>query len=88
MSTQKTITSPKKRRQILRDYLVGGEMYAVLVGTYAFCALHYLGGWLRGLFDHHREWYAVVALGLILAQGLLLETVTQFFLKLAQRNKG
>jgi hypothetical protein len=54
--------------------------YAVLVTLYFFLVLAFLGGWLRHLFESDRKLYAVVALGLISGQGLLLELLTRLLL--------
>jgi hypothetical protein len=51
-------------------------VYAIFVFAYYFLVLHFLGNWLKGLFDHHRAAYAVVALALMIAQGALLELLT------------
>ena len=51
-------------------------VYAVFILAYYFLVLHFLGNWLKGLFDQHRAVYAVTALALIIAQGVLLEMLT------------
>ncbi len=64
----------------LRTFLVELVVYAVLVIGYYFLVLHLLGGWLNGLFAHHRREYAVVALVFIVGQGLVLEVLTRILL--------
>ncbi len=64
----------------LRSYLVEFVVYAALVTAYYFLVLHFLGGWLERLFHSERQVYAGVALGLIIAQGLLLEVLTRLLL--------
>ncbi len=64
----------------LRSYLVEFVVYAGLVGAYYFLVLHFLGGWLYRLFSSERQVYAGVALGLIIAQGLVLEVCTRLLL--------
>lgn len=56
--------------------LVEMIIYAVFVYVYYQLVLHFLSGWLKELFDAHESLYAVVALGLIIAQAALLESVT------------
>jgi hypothetical protein len=55
-------------------------VYAVLVTAYYLCVLHFLGHGLQNLYQHHRQTYAALALGLIVTQGLLLEVLTRFLL--------
>ena len=57
-------------------FLLEVVAYAAFVFVYYFLVLHFLGAWLKGLFDQHRAVYAVVALALIIAQGVLLEFLT------------
>ena len=66
----------------LKSYLGEVIIYAGLVAGYYFLVLHFLGGWLDGLFNHDRRLYAVVALGLIIGQGFLLEGLTRLLLSL------
>ena len=61
-------------------FLIELMVYAVFVAIYFFLVLHFLGGWLKWLFDVHRGVYAVVALGLITAQGVLLQWLTAWLL--------
>jgi hypothetical protein len=53
--------------------------YGLFVGAYFFLILHFLGDWLKQLFDNHKPLYAALALGLIALQGTLLELVTAAF---------
>ena len=66
----------------LRAYLVEFVVYAALLVGYYFLVLHFLGGWLNGLFHTHRGKYAALALGLIAGQGVLLDIVTRLLLSL------
>ena len=59
-------------------------VYAVLVSAYYFCVLHFLGNSLEHLYRDRRGVYAGLALGLIVAQGLLLEILTRFLLSWIQ----
>jgi|1185.fasta_scaffold1070014_2 hypothetical protein len=69
-------------RHTLRSFLIELLVYGVLVVGYFFLVLHLLGNWLLGLFEHHRELYAVLALALIVAQGFVLEALTTALLSL------
>jgi hypothetical protein len=66
----------KKDRTSLKQFAVELLIYAALVFGYFFLVLHFLSTWLKDLFDQNKKYYAVVALVLIVAQGILLETIT------------
>jgi hypothetical protein len=68
----------------LRSFLIELIVYAAMVLGYFFLVLHFLGGWLHGLFEHERKWYAAAALGLIVCQGIVLEVLTRALLSLIQ----
>ncbi len=65
----------------LKPFLLELAIYSVLVVAYFFLVLHYLGGWLKNLFDQQRWTYAFVALGLMLGQAVVLEMVTTLLLR-------
>lgn len=58
--------------------LIDTVLYAVFIFAYYFLVLHFLGDWLKRLFDEHKAVYAVVALTLIIAQGALLDLLTDW----------
>ena len=64
----------------LASFVVELAVYAALVTVYFFLVLHFLGAWLERVFTHDRSLYAYLALLLIIAQGLLLETLTRWLL--------
>jgi NADH:ubiquinone oxidoreductase subunit H len=66
----------------LRAFLIELAVYAALVIAYFFAVLHFLGGWLFQLQQHHRFTYAGVALLLIIGQAVVLENVTTFLLRI------
>ena len=66
----------------LRAYAIELLIYAGLVLGYFYLVLLILGDWLVGLFQGNLSVYAVVALGLIVGQGILLEMVTSILLRL------
>ena len=70
-----------KVRTLLRNFAIEVAIYAVLVVVYFLVVLRLLGEPLAGLFDDHRTLYAVIALGLILAQAVLLESVTSLIIR-------
>ena len=67
-----------------RSFLIELLVYAALVIVYVFFVIALLGGWLHGLYDHQKIRYAFVALLLIVGQGVVLEMVTSFLLRLVR----
>lgn len=65
-----------KRLEHAGSFLLGLIVYAILVSAYYFLVLNFLGSWIMLVFVNHKLLYAGLALGLISAQGLLLEMVT------------
>lgn len=59
-------------------------LYAALVTAYFFLVLHLMGDWLFALFNASRGWYTVVALALIMVQGVFLETLTRYLVSMLQ----
>jgi hypothetical protein len=72
---------PDRETFELKPFLLECAIYSVLVVAYFFLVLHFLGGWLKDLFDHRRWVYAFVALGLMLGQAVVLEMVTSLLLR-------
>lgn len=66
----------------LKAFLVELVVYAILVVAYFFLVLHFLGGWLYNLEQHHRYTYAGTAILLIIGQAVVLENVTSMLLRL------
>ena len=65
-------------RNLIRNFVIEVLIYGVLVVGYFILVLRLLAGLLNGLFEGNLALYAFVALGLIVAQGALLELVTSF----------
>ena len=77
-----------KKIASLGSFLMELTVYTVFVFAYFFLVLHFLGSWLKHLFDEKRTLYAFVALAMILVQGVVLETLTTALLKLIRRREG
>lgn len=75
----------KETKHSLKSFLLELIVYAALVTVYFFAVLHFLGTWLNDIFHENRRLYAVVALVLIVAQGVVLETVTTALLNFIRR---
>ena len=65
----------------LKRFALELAVYAGLVTLYYFLVLKFLGSWLDLLFQNDRQTYAGIALGLIIAQGFLLEIITRALLR-------
>jgi hypothetical protein len=81
---KKTTISPRDKGK-LKGFLMQMAVYAGFVFAYYFLVLHFLGDWLKQLFDHHRATYAGVALGLIIVQGTVLDLVTSWVVTIVHR---
>lgn len=73
-----------KPTHAIRSFLIELLVYTGLVVVYVFFVIALLGGWLHGLYDHHKIRYAFAALLLIIGQGIVLEMVTSFLLRLVR----
>jgi len=60
-------------------------LYAVFVFACFFLVLHFLGGWIKRVSDENRILYGLVALALIIVQGVALEMLTTALLKVIRR---
>jgi NADH:ubiquinone oxidoreductase subunit 6 (subunit J) len=65
----------------VRSFLIELVVYAVLVTVYILFVIGLLNEWLHGLYDHTKLLYAIVALLLIVIQGVVLEMVTSLLMK-------
>lgn len=72
----------KETAKTFRAFLIELAIYAVLVVGYFFAVLHFLGGWLFQLQQHHHYTYAGVALLLVIGQAVVLENVTTLLLRM------
>lgn len=61
---------------LIRNFLIEVAVYGVLLVIYFFVALRYLGEPLARLFDSNLLVYAVLGLGLIVVQAVVLEFIT------------
>jgi hypothetical protein len=69
-------------RQAIRSFLIELALYSLLVIAYFFLVLHFLGPGLARIDKEHIRLYALLSVGLILGQAVLLEWVTTFLLRL------
>ena len=69
-------------RKTLYSFLGELVVYGLLVVVYFFLVLHFLGDWLANLNKENVKLYALVAIGLIIGQAVVLESVTTFIFRL------
>ena len=69
-------------RKTLYSFLIELAVYGVLVAVYFFLVLHFLGDWLSDLDKKSVRLYALLAIGLIIGQSVVLEWVTTFLFRL------
>jgi hypothetical protein len=72
----------KEAVKTLRAFAVELVLYAILVVGYFLLVLHFMGGWLQALSQHHRYLYAGTAILLIIGQAVVLETVTSLLMRM------
>ena len=70
----------REMRVLLRNFVVELMVYGVLVAAYSVVVLRLLGEPLARLFGSNLTTYALISLGLIVAQGVLLDLITSFLL--------
>ena len=68
-------------RKLIRNFVLELVVYAILVVGYFFLVLRFLADPLMKLFTDNLVLYAFVALGLVVAQSVLLEAVTSFIMR-------
>jgi hypothetical protein len=72
---------PKK---LIRNLVIELVVYGILLVAYFFAVLRLLGGFLENLFQNNIVLYAFLGLFLILTQGVVLEWLTSFFVRLLE----
>lgn len=74
-------------KRLIRNFAIEVLIYAALVVGYFFLVLRFLADPLEKLFEDNLTVYGIVALLLILAQGVVLEAVTSFIVGWAGLDK-
>jgi len=80
MENQEESTKIPNLRILIRNFLIELVLYGVLVVGYFLVALRLLNDYLTDLFHSNLMLYAILALFLIVVQGVLLDGVTSFLL--------
>ncbi|MDX1614842.1 MAG: hypothetical protein R3300_11070 [Candidatus Promineifilaceae bacterium] len=71
----------KQSKILLRNFVIELMVYGALVVAYFLLVLRALGDWLTMLYRSDLALYAIVALVLIVVQGVFLEAVTAFLIE-------
>ena len=74
--------SNKDLPKLIRKFLIEMVVYGILLVIYFFAILRYLGEYLTRLYNDSLVIYAILALVLIVIQGVLLEALTSYLMKL------
>jgi len=82
---RKPKNQPAGGRNRFTRFAVEIAIYALFVFAYYFLVLHFLGGWLKRLFDENKAGYATVALALMVTQGLGLDLLTAWLFPMMRR---
>jgi hypothetical protein len=72
----------KNSRTLARGLVIELVVYGALVLAYSLIVLRWLAEPLHGLFQSNLVMYALLSLGLIVAQGAVLDVITAFLLGL------
>ena len=74
-------------KSFIRNLIVELVVYGILLVLYFFVVLRFLGDFLENLFYNQTIVYAFLGLGLIVAQGVLLEAITSFLIRLLRLDR-
>lgn len=76
-----------EKQNVFISFLVEVAIYTVLVVAYFFVCLHFVSGWIKGLYDANKTLYALVALAMMVGQGVALEITTTALLRLIRSRR-
>lgn len=77
----------KNIKTLVRNLIIELVVYGILLILYFIVVLQFLGSILENLFYNQTIIYAFLGLGLIVAQGVLLETITSFLIRLLRLDR-
>jgi hypothetical protein len=72
---------------LIRNLFIEILIYGALLVVYFFVVLRYLGDFLTNLFNEQLFLYSLLGLGLIVAQAVLLETITSYLIRLLRLDR-
>jgi hypothetical protein len=68
-------------KKVIKNFAIELIIYGTLVVVYFLVVLQTIGDWLYYLYENNLPVYAIVALVLIVVQGVFLEMVTTFLIE-------
>ena len=74
-------------QKLIRNFAIEMVVYGILLLIYFFAVLQFLGGILHNLYENNTTLYAVVGLTLIVAQAVVLETITSYLIRLLRLDR-
>lgn len=69
-------------RKLIRNMLFEIIIYSILVFGYYLLVLRSMGDWLASIFNSNLILYALIGLGLIVVQAVVLDHLTSFIIKI------
>jgi len=72
---------------LIRNLAIEMLIYSILLVTYFFVVLRYLGNFLTELFNNQLTIYAFLGLALIVVQSVFLETITSYLVRLLRLDR-
>jgi len=72
---------------LIRNMAIEMLIYSILLVTYFFVVLRYLGNFLTELFNNQLTIYAFLGLALIVVQSVFLETITSYLVRLLRLDR-
>jgi len=72
----------------VRAFLIELVIYSALVIAYFFLVLHFVANWINEFEPRHIKIYALVSIGLIVGQAVLLEIVTTWLMRRLQGGRS
>lgn len=73
--------------ELFRNLLIEIVIYSVLIFGYFILVLRYLADWLMTIFNTNLVTYAILGLGMILIQAVLLDFITSYLMKLIKTDQ-
>jgi len=77
----------KNIKVLIRNLAIELVVYAILLVGYFYIVLRFLGDILADLFRNQTIIYAFLGLGLIVTQGVLLEALTSFLIRMLRLDR-
>lgn len=74
-------------RVLVRNMIFELLIYGVMLVVYFFAVLRFLGKYLTDLYENQISIYAALSLVLIVVQGVLLEAITSYLIRLLRLDR-